>query len=87
MAGMMRSRSTGCTCCGDWGPDRAAEKRDWQRREWAQADRRRTWQGDARRPDYWPDVFGMLAEDYLTHGYWAVESADDYWMYPTGTES
>lgn len=29
MPGMMRSRSTGCTCCGEWGRDRATEKREF----------------------------------------------------------
>ncbi len=27
MPGMMRSRTTGCTCCGDWVADRAVERR------------------------------------------------------------
>lgn len=76
MPGMMRSRVTG------WHCDRASQGADWKRHEWAQADKRRIWQGDARRADYWPDVFGMLAEDYLTFGWWTVESEDDYWMYP-----
>lgn len=34
MAGMMRSRTSGCLCLdcsGGWGADRASEKRAWRR--------------------------------------------------------
>ncbi|MBF6277026.1 hypothetical protein [Nocardia nova] len=75
MPGMMRSPVTGWRC------DRASQRTDWQRREWTQADKHRPWQGDARRPDYWPQGLDRLAEDYLSFGYWPVESEDDEWMY------
>jgi hypothetical protein len=51
MPGMMRSRSTGCTCCGDWVADRAREKREWERLADAEIER---WRGALDLMSRWP---------------------------------
>jgi hypothetical protein len=70
MPGMMRwSCSRGC-CIRD---GRTSEKRDWRRAERDQLAPWEPWAGDARnRPGpHW------LEPEWLLHGYWPVEIADD----------
>ena len=73
MPGMMRTRSTGCTCCGDWGPDRASDNRAWRHLEQSQTDPWRALDGEARPPRQYP----LDPDDLQDGGYWASVRADD----------